>query len=122
MSFQQYDTFGQQQQGGSSSPTGGNAPAGQVVPQQGQPSASPAPYNNGGGPPSGNGSAGDGSKTTLWYVVLAPSLGWTYFGCSPVKLEGTGAVGDLGAVKVEGLGSSSGVLELDEAVASVAVN
>lgn len=67
MSFQQYNEFAQQQ-GGSASPTGGNAPVGQVVPQPGQPSASPAPYNNGGGPPSGNGSAGDGSKTTLWYV------------------------------------------------------
>jgi len=66
MSFQPYNEF--QQQGGSASPTGGNAPAGQVVPQPGQPSASPAPYNNA-APPSGNGSAGDGSKTTLWYVI-----------------------------------------------------
>ena len=74
MSFQQYNDFAQQQQqqqqqqGGSSSPTGGNAPAGQTVAQPGQPSASPAPYNNGNGPPSGNGSATDGSKTTLWYA------------------------------------------------------
>jgi RNA recognition motif-containing protein len=70
MSFQQYNDFAQQQQGGSS-PTGGNAPAGQVVPQSGQPSASPAPYNNG-APPAGNGSAGDGSKTTLWMGELEP--------------------------------------------------
>lgn len=69
MSFQQYNEF--QQQGGSASPTGGNAPAGQVVPQPGQPSASPAPYNNA-APPSGNGSAGDGSKTTLWMGELEP--------------------------------------------------
>jgi hypothetical protein len=68
MSFQQYNDFAQQQQGGSASPTGGNAPAGQVVPQPGQPSASPAPYNNGAAPPSGNGASTDGSKTTLWYV------------------------------------------------------
>ena len=76
MSFQQYNDFTQQQQqqqqqqGGSSSPTGGNPPAGQAVTQPGQPSASPAPYNNGNGPPPGNGNAADGSKTTLWYVPL----------------------------------------------------
>jgi RNA recognition motif-containing protein len=70
MSFQQYNDF--QQQGGSASPTGGNAPAGQGVPQAGQPSASPAPYNNGGAPTAGNGTSNDGSKTTLWMGELEP--------------------------------------------------
>ncbi|KAI5785925.1 mRNA binding post-transcriptional regulator [Geopyxis carbonaria] len=72
MSFQQYDQFGQQQQqqqqGGSASPTGGNAPAGQVGSQP-QTSASPAPYNNGGGA-AGNGTPSDSAKTTLCRVDL----------------------------------------------------
>ncbi|TGZ83553.1 RNA-binding domain-containing protein [Ascodesmis nigricans] len=75
MSFQQYNEFAQQQQGGSASPTGaGNAPgpAGQVVPQTNQPSASPAPFNNGGAAPAGNGTPGDGAKTTLWMGELEP--------------------------------------------------
>jgi hypothetical protein len=65
MSFQ-YNEF-QQPQGGSASPTatGGAPPA---VPQQGQPSASPAPYPGNGAAPGGGPPSGDGAKTTLWYV------------------------------------------------------
>lgn len=82
MSFQQYNEF-QQQQGGSSSPTAtGNpaGPAGQVVPQPNQPSASPAPYNNGGAPAAGNGTPSDGAKTTLWYDNGGSGIG-SKIGC-----------------------------------------
>jgi len=73
MSYQQYNDFAaqQQQQGGSASPTAaGQPPAGQV-PQPGQPSASPAPFNGGGAPQAGNGTP-DGAKTTLWMGELEP--------------------------------------------------
>lgn len=62
MSFQ-YNEFAQQQQGGSASPTG--VPAGGATAVPGQPSASPAPYNNGQAPGSAN-TPQDGAKTTLW--------------------------------------------------------
>ena len=47
-----------------------------------------------------------------------PSVGKTAAG-GPVQFERAGAVGDLGSVQAQGLGSGGGVLELDKAVTGI---